>query len=105
MLKSLLATAAATAALVVASATPAAAAQASTECSEVFGPDVSGVIVFTPGGTPNTFTCRGGIFGEPPRDFRLNIPCSDLFGEGVIGRIIFTPGFVSEFTCQGGPFG
>ena len=35
-----------------------------TPCSEFFGdPEMTGVIVFTPGGTPSQFTCQGGIFG------------------------------------------
>ena len=34
-----------------------------TPCSEVFGPEVTGVIVFTRGGTPSQFTCQGGPFG------------------------------------------
>jgi hypothetical protein len=34
-----------------------------TPCSEVFGPEVTGVIVVTPGGTPSQFTCQGGPFG------------------------------------------
>jgi hypothetical protein len=36
------------------------------QCSEFFGdPEIIGVIVFTPGNTPNTFTCQGGIFPGP----------------------------------------
>jgi len=96
------------AALTLVSAAPAVAQEppaATVQCSEVFGPDVEGVIVFTRGGTPSVFTCRGGIFGNPPRDFEPNIPCSDLFGPDVTGRIVFTRGLVSVFTCQGGPFG
>jgi hypothetical protein len=32
-------------------------------CSDIFGPEVTGVIVFTPGGTPSNFACQGGPFG------------------------------------------
>ncbi len=32
-------------------------------CSDLYGPEVTGVIVFTPGGTPSLFTCQGGPFG------------------------------------------
>jgi hypothetical protein len=74
-------------------------------CSDLFGEDVLGVIVFTSGGTPNVFTCRGGIFGNPPSGSTVNIACSDFFGPDVQGRIIFTAGKVSVFTCFGGPFG
>jgi hypothetical protein len=86
-------------------ATAAAAPGQVIQCSDFFGPDVRGVIVFTQGGTPNVFTCRGGIFGEPPRGDTVNIACSDFFGPDVQGRIIFTRGEVSVFTCSGGPFG
>ena len=34
-----------------------------TPCSEVFGAEVTGTIVVTPGGTPSQFTCQGGPFG------------------------------------------
>ena len=54
------------AAAMVASAVPAFAQDEGafvTPCSEVFGPEVKGIIVFTPGGTPSTFTCHEGIFG------------------------------------------
>lgn len=96
---------AALATLALAPATPALAQNdVVVQCSEVFGPDVNGVIVFTPGGTPSVFSCTGGIFNEPPTGFKLNIPCSQLFGEDVRGRIVFTRGGVSVFTCQGGPF-
>jgi hypothetical protein len=103
-LKSLLTTVAVSAALALAPAAPAVAQGASIPCSEVFGEEVKGRIVFTPSGTPSVFTCTGGIFNEPPTGFQLNIPCSDLFGEEVKGRIVFTQGGVSVFTCQGGPF-
>jgi hypothetical protein len=70
------------------------------KCSQIFGPDVRGVIVTTRGGTPSVFTCTGGIFNNPPTGFQLMIPCSQFFGEAVEGRIIFTQGGVSVFTCR-----
>jgi len=94
------------AAFALAPATPAVAQGATVvQCSQIFGTDVQGIILFTPGGTPSVFSCTGGIFNRPPTGFQLNIPCSDLFGDDVIGRIVFTQGGVSIFTCQGGPFG
>jgi hypothetical protein len=32
-------------------------------CSDLFGPEVTGVIVFAPDGTPSLFTCQGRPFG------------------------------------------
>jgi hypothetical protein len=74
-------------------------------CSDLYGPEVTGVIVFAPDGTPSLFTCQGGPFGQGQGGGATVIPCSDLYGPEVTGVIVFTPGGTpSNFACQGGPF-
>jgi hypothetical protein len=80
---------------------------ASTPCSEVFGPEVKGVIVFTRGGSPALFNCQGGPFPPGGGGEVILVQCSEVFGDPEItGVIVVTPsGTPSQFTCQGGPFG
>jgi hypothetical protein len=78
-----------------------------TPCSEVFGPEVTGVIVFTRGGSPALFNCQGGPFPPGGGGEVILVQCSEVFGDPEItGVIVVTPGGTpSQFTCQGGPFG
>jgi hypothetical protein len=98
------------AAVMVASAVPAFAqgeGASVTQCSEVFGPEHSGVIVFAPDGTPALFTCQGGIFEQGQGGGAIVTQCSEFFGDPeMTGVIVITPGGTpSNFTCQGGIFG
>src|SRR5215211_2211578 len=65
-----------------------------TPCSEFFGdPEMTGVIVFTPGGTPSQFTCQGGIFPRGGGGEVSVFQCSEFFGDPeMTGVIVFTPG-------------
>jgi len=82
-----------------------------TECSELFGPEVTGVIVFAgpdapTSGKPSLFTCQGGPFEQGQGGGAMVTQCSEIFGPEVEGIIVFTPGGTpSTFTCHGGIFG
>lgn len=82
-----------------------------TECSELFGPEVTGVIVFAgpdapTSGKPSLFTCQGGPFEQGQGGGAMVTQCSEIFGPEVEGIIVFTPGGTpSTFTCRGGIFG
>ena len=102
------------AAAMVASAVPAFAQDEGafvSPCSELFGPEVTGVIVFTgsdapSSGSPSLFTCQGGPFEQGQGGGALVTQCSEVFGPEVKGIIVFTPGGTpNTFPCHEGIFG
>jgi hypothetical protein len=108
-MRKLLAGAAATAAAAALAFVPAPAeARASViPCSDLFGPTVSGTIVFSAQGSPNLFRCVGGPFTEPPNpdDDIFITACDEFFGPGTHGVFLFNKGGASVFACVGGIFG
>ncbi len=60
------------------------------QCSEFFGIDTSGTIVFTPSGN---FNANCNPYAPPPSGAggAIVAQCSDVFGEGVSGNIVFQP--------------
>lgn len=99
--------AAATAATLFFVPAPAQAEASVVRCSDLFGPTVSGTIVFSAQGSPNLFRCVGGIFDEPPNPEgdTFTTACEDFFGEGTHGVFLFNQGGASVFACVGGIFG
>ena len=60
------------------------------QCSEFFGIDTPGTIVFTPSGN---FNANCNPYAPPPSGAggALVVQCSEVFGEGVSGNIVWQP--------------
>jgi len=60
------------------------------QCSEFFGIDTPGTIVFTPNGN---FNANCNPYAPPPSGAggAIVVQCSEVFGEGVSGNIVFQP--------------